>query len=529
MTAGAGTTQTATGRALAWMITVALALAACVYQGFHVWVATQSEDTNHLETPLALAVARQVHDGTATLYGPYSGEQPLVLVHAPLYYRLAGLGGWALTRLGVDPMTAALASGRGLSLIAFAGLLWAVARIARLDGASLWAGAWAVLLVTGSPITGSLPVTVRADLSAVALQTFGVALALRPLLGGRAGWVALSASYACFALAFCTKQHAVAAAVVTSLALLAGALRGRVRWGPLLAAHGIAALLVAAYFAIEQRWTAGRMVEAVFILPGRFRSIAGASWSYAAQVGVVAARRSAGLLALALAALLVGRRRALGNRLDALLWLYLLAELGLAALLCRNSEGAWVNYALPAVVFGSIWVGRALARIVEAPGLGGAMVIGLAALVPLAIDAYLVVQASGNRARAAVEVAAVLDDPEVAADGRDRRYFVGDPSRNRLFGNVALAHDEWLYARFEAVGAAEPRSKWLRRALVRGPVRWVIVPIEENKRAADQVEGLDEPLEALGYNLMRQLGRLCVWRRADAPVEDGRGPAPPGT
>src|SRR5262249_42065806 len=57
------------------------------------WVvlAFGKEDTEALESPLLLAVARQLEEGPAGLYGPYGGGNPLVLIHAPLYYRVAAL------------------------------------------------------------------------------------------------------------------------------------------------------------------------------------------------------------------------------------------------------------------------------------------------------------------------------------------------------------------------------------------------------------------------------------------------------
>src|SRR3954463_16570847 len=99
------------------IVTAALLVAAAVYQGYHAWIAFDPDDTNHLETPLVLAVAREISDGPSTLYGPFSGSDPLVLIHAPLYYRLAALGAWPLARAGVTPITASLISGRAISCL----------------------------------------------------------------------------------------------------------------------------------------------------------------------------------------------------------------------------------------------------------------------------------------------------------------------------------------------------------------------------------------------------------------------------
>ena len=69
------------------------------------WIAMalHQEDIEALESPLLLSVARQLESGPRGLYGPYGGRYPLVLIHAPLYYRLAALVGWPLYRRGSIP------------------------------------------------------------------------------------------------------------------------------------------------------------------------------------------------------------------------------------------------------------------------------------------------------------------------------------------------------------------------------------------------------------------------------------------
>src|SRR5262245_19192074 len=66
------------------LLTLLLGLAAGSFLGYHLLIAAGEEDTNHLETPLALATARQVTEGPSVLYGPFSAQRPLVLIHAPL-------------------------------------------------------------------------------------------------------------------------------------------------------------------------------------------------------------------------------------------------------------------------------------------------------------------------------------------------------------------------------------------------------------------------------------------------------------
>ncbi len=509
---------------LAGAITLVLASSVLVYQGYHLGIATELDDTNHLETPLALAVAQQLHDGSSTLYGPYSGAMPLVLIHPPLYYRLAGLLAWPIARLGVDPIASSLYAGRVLSFLGLLITLAAAYRIARLDGAPARAGVWSTLLIAGAPIVGSLPLTVRADMLGVGLQTFGVALALRGLRDvSRSGW-RLTLAYLGFGLAFCVKQHDVAAAVVTTLLGLLAWWRGRARIGTLLLALALGALVVLAYYGMEEWLTSGRTSRAVFLLPAEFGRIARASWGHVAMVGGEVAKRSIGLVALVLACLWAGPKRALGGWLDAILWLYLIAETALAGALCLNSTGAFVNYAMPAIVFASLWVGRALDRVVDGPLTFGRLVpLGLALLVLLGRNAQLAFVSALNREEDRANLRTLLDDPRVSARSRSERYFVGQPQHNRRFGNLALAHDEWLYGQFEAVGAAEPREVWLRSALTEGPVRVVILPVD-GRRGPGDVSGLARPLPELGYDVVGQVGHYSVWERREAPGPDTPDP-----
>src|SRR5689334_7812259 len=67
-------------RGLAAVTTLLLALAALVYLGYHLAIAFDPDDTNHLETPLAMAAANQLIEGPGALYGPFSARRPLVLI-----------------------------------------------------------------------------------------------------------------------------------------------------------------------------------------------------------------------------------------------------------------------------------------------------------------------------------------------------------------------------------------------------------------------------------------------------------------
>src|SRR3954449_5616886 len=85
----------------AW-VTAALILGACTLVPW-LFMALERDDVEASESPLVLAVARQITHGPRELYGPYGESNPLVLIHAPLYYRLAGLMAWALASAGLRP------------------------------------------------------------------------------------------------------------------------------------------------------------------------------------------------------------------------------------------------------------------------------------------------------------------------------------------------------------------------------------------------------------------------------------------
>ncbi len=58
---------------------------------FWAHLALGREDVEALESPLVLPIAAELTAGPWRLYGPYGGDNPLVLIHAPLYYHLAAL------------------------------------------------------------------------------------------------------------------------------------------------------------------------------------------------------------------------------------------------------------------------------------------------------------------------------------------------------------------------------------------------------------------------------------------------------
>ena len=491
-----------------------LAAAAAIYQGYNLWIGLHADDTNHLESTLILIVARRLRDGFGTIYGPFSGANPLVLIHAPLYYRLATAGAWGLARLGFNPTTAAMAAGRGLSALGMAGTLAAAWRLARADGATRRAGAWAALLVAAAPVFGSFPATVRPDTLALAFQTAGVALAMGWICGGCRSARDLMAAYACFGLAVGARQNFVVSAALTSAFVAVEVIRGRARIGAVAAAHALAAAIVVGYYALEQAATGGRMAHAVFEVAGELRRFNYASWAQVGKVAIEVAKESLGLIALAGAAVVAAPRRAAGSRLDGMLWVLLLGESAATAWLCLNSTGSWVNYAMPPILYAAALAARAVDRAIGGSGLPAWRLapIVAAGMILLATDCRYVAISARSRLEEADRLASLFADPAVAGRPASARYFVARPHYNRQFGRADLAHDDWLYTAFERASAAEPRSGWLRDALLTGPVEVVIVAGEEY-RDPERVEGLRESLTALGYCEVGQHGLYRVWER----------------
>jgi 4-amino-4-deoxy-L-arabinose transferase-like glycosyltransferase len=508
------------------LLSVALALAAAVYLGYHLGIGTRAEDTNHLETPLALAVARQVTESPRVLYGPFDGTRPLVLIHAPLYYRLGALAAALPVRLGADPTLAALAAGRALALLGFGASLLAAAGLAGLglDRGRPWAMAWAALLVASAPVFGSFPVTVRPDTLGVFFQTAGAYLVLRAFEGDARR--RLVAGYALFGLAAATKQHDIVLAGICSLALGWGWWRGRVRLLDLVLAHLVGLAVVGGYYGLEEWLTGGRMSYAAFRLPSEFRKVAPADWAHVIAALVEVGKRSAGLVLLALAALpLVRAWWARFDRADALLVAMLGAEAAATVALCKGSEGAWYNYAMQAVLLAAVLLARVLGRAAERPLPRWAWAGPVAAsLALLGLDARLVRLAAGHRGEERAALAALLAEPRIAFERPEGLYFAGFPQHNRMHGRPELAHDEWLYTAFEATGAAEPRRAWLRRALTDGRVSVVVVP-EVGGLTADNLPGLGASLPELGYRPLVTRGRYRAWVRSSS----SRDPAPAAT
>jgi hypothetical protein len=552
----------------AW-VSVVLAVSAALTLGFWLVRAVGAEDNEALESPLMLSVARQLLAGPGGLYGPFGGSNPLVLIHAPLYYRTAALVAWPMAAAGVEPITAARVAGRSISALGLLVTLGAAYRLARLGGAPRRAGWWAVLLIAAVPVLAGQPVAVRPDMAGVALQTVGVLLVLEALhTKGSQGPRLLLAS-AAFGLAVCVKQHFVMPATISTWLLITGWWQGQVRWRLLGRSLLLGATVAAVVYGLEGLVTEGRIWQAAFLAAGAVGRVHPADWGHVTltwlgiihmTVGLIVLLVAAGLAAvgarsgmirktiaiagtgwvgfiLVLLALrragsdptlgaltvvatmgamivviplcaMIGRSSFLGGRIDGEFWLYLIGEVALSTVLFGMSSGAWSNYAIQAVVFGSVVTARAVARVAETPTLARGWV-----LLPVALAVWGILACAANdvvnfalqtRAdRAAVEQI-------VAHVGRPRAafFFTDRPGFNRLDGRPDLVYDDWLYPVFERLGLAEPRTRWLAAPLASGPVR-VVVKSSQDAR----IEGVEPSLYALGYLPDVKAGPFYVWRR----------------
>ena len=555
----------------AW-VTTALALGACTLFPW-LLMALERDDVEASESTLVLAVARQVVHGPRELYGPYGGGNPLVLIHAPLYYRLAALCAWPMARAGLRPESAALIAGRSISLAGWAATLAGAFLLARFQGAPRFSGWWAVLLAAATPVYGGVLVEVRPDMLGVGLQTWGVVLLLGALQAERPGEGAIVFAFVCFGLAGCVKQHLVVAPAVSTFLLVAARAGGRVRSRTIVGALLFDLVILCSYYGLEEWVTEGRMSRSVFVAARECAVIHPSSWHNARDTMLVLCWKCVGLILLFAAVALAGvsagagqiRRllAAAGTVLIGLvaalavvqifavdLWisrsivvglvvtmvcfmpicavalgrawraggidiayvLYLAGELVLTAYLFRLSTGAWYNYAVGGVVFASILAARALARAVQRP-LPTRAVLGVS-LAVLAVPAFALTDLKETVSRRAESVLIPKLFERVAGNS-GAIFFVDRPGFNRVHGRPALVYDPWLYPVFEAMNLAEPRSVWLARALETGPVRIVLASSPQS-----EIDGLTQTLPELGYSFRGQVGPWFVWtrqiRQADA-------------
>ncbi len=554
----------------AWL-TVVLALSALVAVGYRLSIAVGAEDADKFESVLVLPVARQLVEGPSGLYGPFGRNNPLVLIHAPFYYRLAALAAWPLAKSGVDPIEASLVAGRGLAFLGFLVLLAAAAKLARIDGAPARVAWWAVFMIAGANVFGVLAVAVRPDTLGIAFQTIGIVLVLSVLLGEGKSRAAgrIAAAFVAFGLAFCTKQHLVAAAVVSAFLLLGARLRGRLPSGTIERAALLGLAVVALIYGLDMILTKGQTVFTVFLTASKVSQVKPSSWGgvrgiffdvslwclgfsitfLAAALALVASRPgwlrwtfavmvgialvittgvfvSGGPAALTnlpllisvefatplllMVCVLIEPRGVLGGKLDAALWFYWLAELICTAFLCLSSKGAWTNYAIQAVVIACVLTARTVSRAVDrAPSRLWLLPISVAPLMVLSLVHADITFDHEDRTIEHARFALVFQTL-----GHDRRayFFVDKPGMNRVHGNPSLVYDYWLYPVFEIANQAQRRSAWLTPILGSGAVRYVVA---END--SPRIDGLVHTLPELGYHPSNRIGDLYVWEHG-API-----------
>jgi hypothetical protein len=493
-----------------------LGISAALWVGFDLWIGLSPDDSENLETTRVLAAARQLTEGFGGLYGPYSGSNPCVLIQAPLYYRLTALGAWPLTVAGMEPVRACFVAGRLLSVLSFLGLLVATYCLTVVDMVSRRAGWWGLLLVAGCPLVGSFPVTMRPDMFGIVLQTAGVWLVLRAVLAPENGRSrSLSVAYLLFAMAWCSKQHFVIGPLICGGLLLRSWWRREIRAMPILTAHGVAFFGVLGYLLFEEVLTSGAMSRSVFQVPRDLQRVTAGSWSYVVVVFTETLKRGIGPIGLSVALAFVPGWGWRTSRLDRWLGIAMLLELLLMVRLCLNSSGAWFNYALQALVYGAVLIGRGLDRAtaMDQP-LSRLLPVGVAALALVVVDGRLVSKGIIIRREALALRERLLVDPLVASLPRSARYFPGTYQHyNWRIGHASLTHDEWLYQAFEAIREAEPRQVWLRNMLKDGPIRLVVTEPGGMNPDTARVAGVSEPLTTLGYQPSGRVGRFALWVR----------------
>jgi hypothetical protein len=556
-------------RRRAWasgLVTVILSIAAFFAIAFGVWIGLGDADTEPVESPLMLSVARQLDQGPWGLYGPFGRQNPLVLIHAPLFYHLAALLAWPIKNAGASSVTAARLAGRALSLFSLLLTCWSAFRIARLDRAPARVGWWAACLVASASVLGTMPFAVRPDMLGVAFQTTGVLLVLSSLQSKRPGRLAIVGGFAAFGLAMCVKQNLVGGFSVATILSLWAVGRGRMPLRKVAVGVLTAAAVAAAVYITEELATEGRMSQAVFvaatatprvhpsdsvraaivvstIIGGSLPMIALLAFAGLAQI---ASKPGIGPAAAIVGSMLVGfalimpivyrfvgtstsllisdlaafvcllvvipvcvileRRAILRDNLDAELCLFGLAELAIIVPLCMASSGVWVNYAIPGIVIAAILTARSVSRACNEARLARSLIpMGVAAVALLGFEL-------NNAFRTFHHIRAERLSAELVLYNLKERksalYFAGAPGKNRVCGSTDLVFDDWLFPVFESLHLAEPRSSWLSSALTDGSVRFVITTSND-----PMIDGLDVPLTALGYVPRLQIASFYVWER----------------
>ena len=317
-------------------MTTSLVLVACTLIPW-LFMALERDDVEASESTLMLSVARQLTHGPGELYGPYGGSNPLVLIHPPLYYRLAALCAWPIMCAGTDAETAARLAGCALCRS------WGGRRcsLGHLFWCASWstpriAGWWAVLLAAATPVYGGLPFEVRPDMVGIAFQTWGVILAFKALLvewppetrkmqselltgvwrkaRRPADRRMIVLAFVCFALAGCVKQHFVMASGVAFFLLMGARAQGRLDWKTLAVAILVEATILFAYYGFEEWLTAGRMSRSMLAAKDA-AVIQPSTWQSAGEFMLVLCWKCVGPILLLAAAAVAAARADLWRRL----------------------------------------------------------------------------------------------------------------------------------------------------------------------------------------------------------------------
>ncbi len=520
-------------------IRVLLIASAVAFLGFRLAWGIGREDVEPYESPLMMSVARQLVAGPGELYGPYGHTNPLVLIHAPMYYRVSGLLAWPIWKAGLHPVEAARLAGRLVSAVGLLATLAAAYRLGRIGGRSQDAGLWAALLVASCPALDAYPFAVRPDLLGVALQTWGVALTLESIGEDRRRLVAASIF---FGLAACVKQHLV---VAWGVMIAIATLRGQPRpssvarlMGPGLATAGL-------LYAVEAIITGGRLWDSAFVVASGVGRVHPGDGLHVATVLAAVAGKAAGLSAAAVAASalggagvgLVGALAGLSiaqvfwpgpwvttilpalsmaglaiglagcaraGRVEGMLGACLVAELVVVIVLSWSSSGAWINYAIPMIPLASAMIARPMIAAAEGAGWPGQTIVATAVVAVLA-SAWMDAKVEATRRSAEHrDLARVL---ETAGVSPSAIVFGDRPSRNRMTGRLDLVFDDWLYPVFESRKLAEPRSRWLGPRI--RPEAGVGAVVLESE--GDRIEGLPGSLLERGYRRAGRAGRFWVW------------------
>jgi hypothetical protein len=303
-------------------------------------------------------------------------QYPIALMHyTPLFHAATAL----MWKSGVDP----LLGGRLVSLIAGLALVAACGTLAYLavpivpPGRRRLAALAAIALAMGTPEIIEWSTLMRVDMLATSLGTLGLsALAW----SDRRGW-ALPLAAACFLLALCAKQSAVAPAIAGTAALL----WARPRAGLLLG--GSIALVGALLVAGAEVATAGEFLRhTVLYDAARIR------WDQLILLWLPLLAKSAVLIAIALgftALTLVTVMRRRAQRADTQTWLRLALSLnlglGLVFSLGTAKVGAGSSYMLPLLAPAAILAAVALA---EYPGRAPILFAALAAQTMVGLATY---------------------------------------------------------------------------------------------------------------------------------------------